>query len=140
MKKRNTDLSPGSATVTLFGKEYEIVFSLAAIDEVCERLDCKVSEIAEILKDSESKDFRKKIVAILAALVNEAVAVHNEDFPDDEWKEVTERSIMRRMTNVEFANIFESVVNAYVNGFISKAGIRDEDDISADPNPTRATA
>ena len=129
-------MNPEGVELTLSGRTYELVFSLAAVDDICDALDCKINDIADKLRDSEAKDFRKNCMTILEILVNDAVDRHNEDLPDDKWDYVS--GLRRRMTNVGFATAFDALIEAYIKGFISKAGEKDEDDISADPNPARA--
>lgn len=134
---KSTDMRPGTVRLVLLGRAYDIAFTLEAIDTICGELSCKVQDIAEIIKDSGASGFRRSMVVMLAALVNCAVGIHNEEHPDEPWEEVTAKQLMRRLTNVTFAAAFEKVVDAYVLGFIADANAKDEDDISADPNPAR---
>ena len=136
---RNTDLSPGSTEVELLGRTYEISFTLDAVDEICDAFKCKVRDISKMIQDNENPDFRKNMVKMLAILINSSIKLHNEDYPQDTWQEITETQIRRRLTHLAYARAFEALVNAYVCGFISDGNKQDDDDIGADPNQMRAT-
>ena len=135
---RNTDMSPRGTQVELLGRTYEMAFTLDAVDEICAAFNCNVREIVNLIRDSDSPDFRHNMIKMLTILINSAVSLHNEDH-DDVWPEVTETQLRRRLTHLQYSRAFEALVNAYVYGFISDGNKLDDDDIGADPNQARAT-
>ena len=136
---RNTDMLPGGTAIELSGRTFELAFTLDAVDEVCAAFDVPVNGIADILRGSDKDGFRGKIIKMLAVLINSGLNAHNEDYPDDQQEPVTETWLKRRLTPVSFAAAYDALVNAYIRGFINANGTRDEDDISEDPNRSRAT-
>lgn len=132
-------MHPDGVTITLSGKTYELAFTLDAIDRICAVFGCAVGDIRERLTGSDKPDFRASVITMLVELINSAIDLHNEDCPADQWEPVTESWLKRRMTQNTFADAYGAMVNAYLAGFVPDAGAKDEDDIGADPNQTRAT-
>lgn len=139
MAKRNTDMHPGSTQFELLGRSYDLVFTLDAVDEICAAFNCDVRGISNLLRDNKNEDFSNNMLKMLVILVNSSISLHNEDNPDDEWREITEKQIRRRITQLDFSRAFDALINAYIRGFISDGNKQDDDDIGADPNQTRAT-
>ena len=137
-RKRNTDMMPGKAVIRHAGHDYEILFTMDAIDRICEAFSIEVDGIVGILQDTKAPDFRKRMLRIIAILIDSAADIHNEDYPGDDWPGADPDRLGRRMTPVQFAEAHGAVVDAYIKSFISDTAKTDEDDIGADPNPERA--
>lgn len=132
--QHDTDMRPASTQVEYNGKTYDLVFNISAVDSICEKFDCSADEIINLFNDTRSKDFRKNAIGILAILINEAIDIHNDDFPDDKWEEVAEKAMRRNLSPVRFADLYDALVKCYISGFVRKK-TEDVDDIGADPNP-----
>lgn len=139
---RNTDMSPGSAEVKLSGKIYTVAFTLDVVDQICAEHKCGVGDIVGLIRGSDKQDFRKNVLSVAAVLINSAIDEHNETAGEAEKRDyVTASTLSRRLTPLAFSALYESVCEAYIKGFISEAGQKDEDDIGVDdPNSTSGTA
>ena len=131
---RNTDMSPGREPLKYAGKVYPVAFTLDAVDRICAEKGCSVDKIVDLIRNTSAPDFRHNVVIIAAALINAAVDEHNEDFPEDAWLQIDAAKMARRLTMLQFSELYSAIANAYIKGFISEVGEKDDDDISADPN------
>ena len=137
--QHNTDLRPACTQMTFAGKTYDVMFNISVVDAICEQFDCAANDIINLINDTKGKEFRKNVVAITVTLINEAVDIHNEDYPDDQWKPITEKQIKRSLNPVAFADLYDQLVKCYIDGFVRKK-TTDEDDIGEDPNPGSGAA
>lgn len=132
--QHDTDMRPASTQMEYNGRIYDVVFNISAADSVCERFDCSTNDIIGLFNDTSDKNFYKNAIAIIAILINEAIDIHNDDFPEDQWKPVTEKQMKRNLNHALFTDLYDALVKCYISGFVRKK-TEDADDIGEDPNP-----
>lgn len=116
-----SDLRPKPTTITLGGKEYGMLFTLNVIDEIQDRFDIPISQLADLMRD-ERKVF-KVLKTLLTVLINEAI-----DDAESGEPHVEEDFVGRKITIAEIATLKDKIFTAFSNG----APERDDDD------PTRS--
>ena len=115
-----SDLKPKRTKIELGGKEYGLLFNLNAIDDIQDKFDISISNMADLMSD-ERKVF-KVLKFLLATLINEAI-------DDDESGEphVTESFIGRKITPAKIPELKNAIMAAF-----SEGTPKSEDE---DPNP-----
>ena len=113
-----SDLRPQAVKIELGGKEYGLLFSLNAIDEIQDRFDIPISQLADLMKD-ERKVF-KVLKSLLAILINEAI-----DDAENGDPHVDEKFIGRKIQVADIANLKSKVFVAFTAGI--PAGEEEED-------------
>lgn len=79
-----SDLKPTGTMIKLGGKDYGLLFSLNAIDDIQEKLEVPISKIGDLLND-EMKSF-KAIRVLLSSLINAWIeAEDRDDFVTEKW-------------------------------------------------------
>ncbi len=102
-------LQNGAYPVTLNGKEYGLLFSLNALDEIQEKFG-GYDKLSEIL-NSDNKDLFKNIKWLFALLINEA------RLADDENAELlTEDRVGRIVTAGNIGEIKNAIYAAFAKG------------------------
>ena len=117
-----SDLRPKYPEVEIGGKKYGVLFNLNAIDEIQDRFDIPISQLAELLQN-ERKVF-KVLKSLIAVLINEAI-----DDSESGEKHVDEKFIGRKITVSDIPTLKEKVFDAFT------AGMPEGDD-SEDPTPS----
>lgn len=104
-----SDLRPKHTKINLGDKEYGMLFNLNAVDEIQDRFDIPISQLADLMTD-ERKIF-KVLKSILAILINEAI-----DDSETGEPHVTEAFVGRKITVADIADIRSQVFTAFTNG------------------------
>lgn len=84
--------------LTLGKRTYKLSLTLNAIIE----LQKEYGDLSSVME--KSKDLNQLLI-IFRILVNEAVANHNDDFPEDVWEHVDERYIGRKLNLTNIASL-----------------------------------
>lgn len=84
--------------LTLGKRTYKLSLTLNAIIE----LQKEYGDLSSVME--KSKDLNQLLI-IFRILVNEAVANHNDDFPEDKWEHVDERYIGRKLNLTNIASL-----------------------------------
>ncbi len=103
-----SDLRPKYATIELGGKEYGMLFDLNVIDEIQDKFDISISQLADLMKDE--KKVYKVLKFLLTILINEAI-----DDAESGDPHVDERFIGRKIKGVDIPRIGESILAAFNN-------------------------
>lgn len=86
-----SDLRPKPAMINLSGKEYGLLFTINAIDDIQDKFDAPISDIGELMQDY--KKTYKVLRYLLTVLINEAI-----DDAENGEPHVTEKYIGRKLT------------------------------------------
>lgn len=116
-----SDLRPNYVKINLGGKDYGMLFSLNAVDEIQDRFDIPISNLKSLFFDDEKKR-AKNIKAVLTTLINQAI----EDSESGE-KHVTETFVGRKALAKDVNIYITAIYKAFAEGIPEP-----EDD---DPNP-----
>ncbi len=104
-----SDLRPKATTIKLGDKEYGLLFTLNAIDEIQDRFDISISELSDLMKD-ERKVY-KVLRFLLATLINEAI-----DDSESGQPHVDERFIGRKITPANLSELQSGIFSAFTAG------------------------
>lgn len=127
-----SNIRPAGAAVTFMGKQYNVLFTCNVIDQIVDRFDIDINNLSRIIA-SENRKRYGNCAAVLTMLLNEAIEIENEEKPDEEKQKLLDESYVKRhISNRNYAEMLEVIVNAYTLSFLKK----DDDDIEQDPNRT----
>ncbi len=115
-----SDLRPASTKIKLGDKEYGLLFTINAIDEIQDKFDCPIAEISELMKDYKHQF--KVLRFMVTTLINEAI-----DDAESGEPHVDERFIGRKLTPENIPGLKTSVFSSFTSGL----PVTDED---VDPN------
>jgi len=104
-----SDLKPKATTIQLGDKEYGLLFTINAIDEIQDKFDCPISEIGELMQDYK-KTF-KIVRFLLTVLINEAI-----DDAERGEAHVDERFIGRKLTPDNISSMKIKVFSSFKSG------------------------
>lgn len=113
-----SDMKPKHATVTLGGKEYGLLFSVNAIDEIQDHFDIPISELTKLLQNERTAF--KAVRFLLTTLINEAI-----DDAESGEPHVNERFIGRKIDVTKMNDFKIGIFKSMTNGIPEP----DEDDI-----------
>jgi hypothetical protein len=108
------DLLPKGVPVEIGGKERHFVFNLNVVDELQERCDEPLSEVLAHIFSGE-KDSNDYLKTVVTALINEDVAIHNDE-SDEKWPLVDVKSVGRMITIKNRWPIMQAIMQAYTEG------------------------
>lgn len=116
-----SDLRPKPAKIILGDKEYGLLFTLNAIDEIQDRFDIPISELSTLMQDE--RQVFKVLKALIAILINEAI-----DDSESGQPHVDEKYVGRKITVADIGTLKDKIFSAFT------AGTPESDD----PNPQSA--
>ena len=103
-----SDLKPKPVTIELGGKEYGLLFTLNAIDDIQDRLDIPISGIGDLLSD-ERMAF-KGLRILLTILINEAI-----DDAETGGPHVEERWVGRKITMDKIDELKDAIYASFAD-------------------------
>lgn len=104
-----SDLRPKPPEIEIGGKKYGALFNLNAIDEIQDRFDIPISQLADLMSD-ERKIF-KVLKTLLCILINEAI-----DDSETGEPHVDEKFIGRKITVADIPTLKSKVFAAFTAG------------------------
>jgi hypothetical protein len=104
-----SDLRPKPSTITLGGKEYGLLFTLNAIDEIQDRFDIPISQLGDLMQD-ERKVF-KVLKSLIAILINEAIDEEESGEPH-----VDDKFVGRKIKVADIPKLKDSIFSAFTGG------------------------
>lgn len=104
-----SDLRPKHPEIEIGGKKYGVLFNLNAIDEIQDRFDIPISQLAELMQN-ERKVF-KVLKTLLAILINEAI-----DDSESGEPHVDENFVGRKITVADIPTLKDKVFAAFTAG------------------------
>lgn len=116
------ELAPMGVEINFDGVDRRFLFNVNVIDELQEKFDLP---IADIIKGAVGRNQKNHsvLVAVVVALVNEDVEIHNDESAD-KWNPVDEKYVRRRIT---IDNMFK-VISAIIEAFSRSLPKRTDDD------------
>lgn len=104
-----SDLRPKPPEIELGGQKYGLLFDLNAIDEVQDKFDISLSQLADLIRD-ERKGFRA-LRFLLTVLINEAI-----DDTDSGEPHVDEKYVGRKISPADIPALRHKVFEAFAAG------------------------
>lgn len=104
-----SDLRPKPRKIELGGKEFGLLFSINAIDDIQDHFDIPIASLIDLLRD-ERKIF-KNLRYLLTVLINEAI-----DDEENGQPHVEERWVGRKITPENIHGLSESILQAFSEG------------------------
>lgn len=115
-----------SAAITIGGKEYELLLTTRATKEIAKRYGGLDSLGNKLLKSENFEQAIEEIVWLITMLANQAIEIHNLQFPDARKELLTEETVELLTTPFELAGFKEAITEALLKG--AKRNIVSEDD------------
>ena len=88
------------------GRKYPLKATMNVEADIQEQL----GDISSAL--TEGNVFRN-LIKLLVILLNEAVDIHNDNHPDDQWEPVTERFVGRHITHDDAEKISNTIIEVF---------------------------
>ena len=110
-----SDLRPKGTMITLGDKEYGLLFSINAIDDIQDHFDIAISELGELFKD-EKKQI-KNLRYIITVLVNEYIDLKNDENNASE-PHLEERYVGRHIDMTNINNLVSAIYGSFSAGAI----------------------
>ena len=104
-----SDLRPKPRKIKLGGREFGLLFSINAIDDIQDHFDIPIANLIELLQDE--RDVFKNLRYLLTVLINEAI--------DDEEKgepHVDERWVGRKITPENLQSLCDDILKSFSDG------------------------
>ena len=115
-----------SATISIGGKDYEMILTTRATKEIAKRYG-GLSNLGEKLMKSENFEMAlDEVVWLIALLANQSVLIHNLQNPQDKREPLTEEAVELLTSPLELAEYKESIMEAMFKG--AKRNVESEDD------------
>ena len=108
------DLLPTGAPVDIGGKTRRFIFNLNVVDELQEHYDEPLSTVMAKLF-SDDQDRNEYLKTVVTVLINEDVAIHNDE-SSDKWDFVDTKSVGRMITIKNRWPIMQAIMQAYTEG------------------------
>ena len=103
-----SDLKPKPVLIELGGKEFGLLFSLNAIDDIQERFDIPISELGDFMRDERTAI--RAVRTLLTILINEWI----DDAENDE-KHVDERWVGRKITVDRIGELKDAIYSSFAD-------------------------
>lgn len=105
-----SDLQPKGTGVKLGEREYQLLFTLNAIDDIQSHFDIDISDIGELFQ--ESKKSIPTLRYILTVLINEGIDAHN-DVSEEKWAKLDERYVGRQINSQNMREFMTAVFKSF---------------------------
>ena len=117
-----SDMRPEGVKIKLGDKEYRLLFTLNAIDDIQEHFDMPISELGKVFSDEKTQI--RNLRYLLTLLINEDIDCQN-DFNGTDTPHLEERYVGR---HIHDKNIHE-MMTAVFNSFTGSIPEGEEDEI-----------
>ena len=114
-----------AATITIGGREYELVLTTRATKEIAKRYGGLVNLGDKLMKAENFELALDEIVWLIALLANQSVMIHNLRHPEDKHEAITEEAVELLTTPLELAAYKDVILEAMLKG--TKRHVESED-------------
>lgn len=121
-----SDLRPKATTIRLGGKEYGLLFTLNAIDEIQDRFNMPISQLDKLLSDERT--VYKTLRYLLTVLINEAIDDAGAGDPH-----VDEKYVGRKITAADINALQSGIYTSFTAGMPESEETGDTEE-ETDPN------
>ncbi len=108
-----SDMNPKPTPIKLGGKEYGLLFTINAIDDIQDRFDIAIENIESLFDDPKIRI--KAIRYLLTLLINEGTDWKNDQTGGNE-PHVDERFVGRLITAQNINSITKSIISTFTSG------------------------
>ena len=105
-----SDLRPNGVKLKLGKNEYELRFTINAIDDIQEYFDMEISKITDLFKDRKKQ--MKNLRYLLTLLINENIDCKNDE-NEEKIPHVEERYIGRQIDTTNVSKCIEAIYGAF---------------------------
>lgn len=133
-----SDMRPTGAPLRFAKKDYHLLFTVNVIDQIVERFDVDINELSTLILQGKNRKYYANTAAILTFLLNDDIALQNEErSPEEQQEPLTEAYVRRHISNLNYPSVLAAITSAYVCSFMEK----DEDDMGENvPNRESGSA
>ena len=105
-----------SATITIGGKEYELLLTTRATKEIAKRYG-GLSNLGEKLAQSENfEEALDELMWLIVLLCNQSILVHNLQNPDSKKEPLEQETLELLTTPYELAGFKDAIMDALIKG------------------------
>src|SRR5574344_1143297 len=122
-----------STTITIGGKEYELILTTKATKEIAKRYGGIFDLGDKLLKSENMEQALDEIVYLIALLANQSILIHNIENPTDKKELLTEEKVEVLTSPYELANYKNAIMSAMYKG--TKRNVESEEDNSKNTMP-----
>ena len=105
-----------SATITVGGKEYELLLTTRATKEIAKRYGGLGNLGDKLAKSENFEEALDEIVWLITLLANQSIKVHNLVNPSDKKEELTEEAVELLTSPYELADYKTAIMQAMYKG------------------------
>lgn len=105
-----------AATITIGGREYELVLTTRATKEIAKRYGGLANLGDKLMKAENFELALDEIVWLIALLANQSVMIHNLRHPEDKREPLTEEAVELLTTPLELAAYKDGILEAMLKG------------------------
>lgn len=115
-----------STTITIGGKEYELILTTKATKEIAKRYG-GISDLGDkLLKSENMEQALDEIVYLIALLANQSILIHNIENPTNKKELLTEEKVEVLTSPYELATYKNAIMSAMYKG--TKRNVESEED------------
>lgn len=108
-----SDMNPKPTTIILGGKEYGLLFTLNAIDDIQDKFDISIENLTELFDNSKTNI--KAIRYLLTVLINEGIDYKNDE-TGEKTPHVNERFVGRQINAQNMQEAIQAIVSSFSSG------------------------
>ena len=105
-----------AASITIGGKEYELVLTTRATKEIAKRYGGLASLGDKLMKAENFENALDERIGLIALLANQSVLIHNYQHPEDKRDPLTEETIELLTSPLELSAYKEAIMESMFRG------------------------
>ena len=104
------------ASITIGGKEYELVLTTRATKEIAKRYGGLANLGDKLMKAENFENALDELVWLIALLANQSILIHNFQHPEDKRDPLTEETIELLTSPLELSAYKEAIMESMFRG------------------------
>ena len=104
------------ASITIGGKEYELVLTTRATKEIAKRYGGLANLGDKLMKAENFENALDELVWLIALLANQSIHIHNFQHPEEKWDPLTEETIELLTSPYELAVYKDAIMESMFRG------------------------